>query len=60
MKQGKQHDNMKMRGDKIPNSKGERGKIPLFPNKVSKKERDDGHNSSFGSKTAQHLFYSDF
>ena len=34
MKQRKQHDNMKMRGDKVTHRQGERVKIPILMNKV--------------------------
>ena len=38
------NDNMKKEGTQVP-TEGERVKIPLLPNKVRKKELDNGHNT---------------
>ena len=47
IEQGKQHNNnMKIRGDKVTHGQGEQVKIPLLPNKVRKKERDNVHDNT--------------
>ena len=55
VKQGKQHNNVKMRGDKIPTVR-EMGKNTLFAVQSRKKERDNGHDRGSNAKCNKKVF----